>query len=386
MISIWEQDTFYRNTDVFIIGGGLMGLWTAYELLIERPGLGITITDALPVPALASTRNAGFACFGSPSELWSDRESLGESKMLEIVAMRYRGIEKIRKVFGDKLINYDACGGFEVYDKDEAWNGDSLMDKLAILNRGLKSIIGETNMYFNCSNKLETLGLVGFKAMAGNSIEGGLHSGKLVLSLMAVLQSKGVVLLSGHKVLKVEGTIGNLQAVLTAGAKEIQIKCKSALWATNASLSQMPELENLVKPARGQVLLSPSVEAFALKGTFHYNEGFFYFRNLGNRLLIGGARNLELTNENTLTDETTGEIKQHLEHFITKHIPQAAAILSGNGWLQWAGIMGMSQQKIPFVKNLNPGIWCALACNGMGVALTPEMAKVAANQLLSELR
>ena len=113
MISIWERETYYRDVDVLIAGGGFMAMWTAYELMQRNPDLKITIAEASPVAALASTRNAGFACFGSPSELWSDLHTMGESTMWQVAEMRYKGIEKIRRIWGDIAIGYDPIGGYE---------------------------------------------------------------------------------------------------------------------------------------------------------------------------------------------------------------------------------------------------------------------------------
>ena len=183
MISIWEQESFYRDTDVLIAGGGLMGLWTAYELTRQKPGLKVTICEALPVPALASTRNAGFACFGSPGELWSDRTTMGEDAMWQVVEMRYKGIQKILSVFGPAAIDFEPSGGYELYDLNPEWNGQGLEEKLEVLNKGFYHIAGVQNLYSNCTQTMERFGIAQFAAMAGNKFEGGLHSGKLVMAL-----------------------------------------------------------------------------------------------------------------------------------------------------------------------------------------------------------
>lgn len=364
-----------------------MGLWTAFELLQARPDLKVTIADGLPIPALASTRNAGFACFGSPSELWSDLQSLGDNVLWSIVEMRYKGILKIRNVFGDESIGYDPSGGYEMYTNNPDWNEDGLKEKLQLLNKGLFSITGLENTYSDCTYDLPNLGLTGFSSMAGNKIEGGLHSGKLVFALLQHLQRQGVVFLGGHKVMNIEGAPGCLTVIMDAAGKGgVNMNCKSAFWATNAGLSRQAGLGELVQPARGQVLLSPPIQDFTLKGTFHYDEGYYYFRNLGNRLLLGGARNKAFENENTRMDEPTREIRHHLEVFIQTHLPQAALEIGKEGWMHWAGIMGMSSNKQPFIKEMQPGVWSALACNGMGVALTPIMAEEVCRQLLSALR
>src|SRR5919112_6277704 len=103
-ISIWEKETFFAHQDVIIVGSGLVGLWSAFYLKKENPKLKITVVDKGLVPTGASTRNAGFACFGSLSELVWDAQHMGTDSMLELVEMRFKGLRRIQNVFGDKEI------------------------------------------------------------------------------------------------------------------------------------------------------------------------------------------------------------------------------------------------------------------------------------------
>src|SRR4051812_15686725 len=116
MVSIWEKETFYAPQDIIIAGSGLVGLWSALYLKKRNPKLRITILERGWIPSGASTRNAGFACFGSLSEVIADARISGTEKMLELVEMRFKGLERIHKYFGQSAIDYDLCGGYELYD------------------------------------------------------------------------------------------------------------------------------------------------------------------------------------------------------------------------------------------------------------------------------
>jgi gamma-glutamylputrescine oxidase len=98
-ISIWEKESFYAPKDVIIVGSGLVGLWCAWHLKKNDPNISIAIVDRGIIPTGASTRNAGFACFGSVTELAEDAARFGEDNMLQLVEMRYKGLQRIRKVF-----------------------------------------------------------------------------------------------------------------------------------------------------------------------------------------------------------------------------------------------------------------------------------------------
>ena len=113
-LSIWEKESFFAPADIVIAGGGYTGLWSAWYLKLANPSLSITIVDRGHIPTGASTRNAGFACFGSLTELIADAKKMGEDKMLELVEMRYKGLRRIRKIFSDKKMGYKAHGGYEL--------------------------------------------------------------------------------------------------------------------------------------------------------------------------------------------------------------------------------------------------------------------------------
>src|ERR1051325_6968691 len=141
MISIWEKETFFAHQDVIIVGSGFTGLWSAFYLKKKHPKLKITIVDQGIIPAGASTRNAGFATFGSPSELIWDAQTMGADKMLQVTEMRFKGLERIQKYFGKKNIDFTLCGGYELYDETTI-SGKKLKENIKYLNNLLKPITG----------------------------------------------------------------------------------------------------------------------------------------------------------------------------------------------------------------------------------------------------
>ena len=146
MVSIWEKESFFAKQDIIIVGNGFVGLWSAFHLKKKKPTLKITIVDRGIIPTGASTRNAGFACFGSLSELIHDGIYMGTEKMLELVGMRYKGLKEIRKYFSKKEIDFDLCGGHELYDHTAANAVEQLNKNINYLNTLLKSI--NASLYF----------------------------------------------------------------------------------------------------------------------------------------------------------------------------------------------------------------------------------------------
>ena len=77
MLSYWEHQTF-TDYDFIVVGGGITGLSTAASLRDLHPNAKILLLERGLLPSGASTRNAGFACFGSVTELLNDIKVLGE--------------------------------------------------------------------------------------------------------------------------------------------------------------------------------------------------------------------------------------------------------------------------------------------------------------------
>ena len=104
--SIWELETFYRKRDVIIIGAGFTGLWTAISIKEKFPEKSVLVIERSSIPIGASTRNAGFACFGSLTEIIADVETIGWQKTLELVKMRFEGLQKIKTYFKADTIDF----------------------------------------------------------------------------------------------------------------------------------------------------------------------------------------------------------------------------------------------------------------------------------------
>ena len=376
-ISAWEQSTYFAPKDVVIIGCGFVGLWTALELINKYPKMQITILERGVIPSGASTRNAGFSCFGSVSELMYDIALMGEANMLETVKMRYDGLQKIQRTFDKKVIDYDQFGGYELFEKNGPYDIQQLDKDIAYLNKILAPVLKTPKkngkylpIYSNESKKIKQLGFQAIEALAFSPLEGQLNSAKLVLALQQAVQSKGVHILFNTEVKKFKS---HKKGVTIHSNLEAPLETKQLLICTNGFAKQlMPGLD--VVPARGQVFITEPIPNLKFKGTFHFDEGFYYFRNVGNRLLLGGARNKDFKNEKTYSLETSPIIQKTLEDFMMKRIlPKGSK--KPKIELRWSGTMGMGKIKKPIIEEVQPNIFCAVRMSGMGVAIAPIVAE-----------
>ena len=359
--SYWERTAFIDNADVIIIGSGLVGLSAALHLKKQRPNLKVTVLERGFLPTGASTKNAGFACFGSASEVLASLKRSSEGEVLGMIDYKWRGLQRLRQNLGDENIDYQQHGGYELFFYDEIGLADSCIDQIGYLNNLLKAAIGPQDIYSVADAKIADFGFKGVGRMIYNPFEGQLHTGKMMRTLLKKVSGLGVLVLNDCEIQRIENEGSHIGLITSQGS----FKTSKVILATNAFASQLfPELK--VVPGRGQVLVTKPIPGLKLKGTYHFDEGYYYFRNIDNRVLFGGGRNLDFKTEATWEFGHTDIVKNQLATYL-KEVILPGQDFETDYW--WSGIMGFGDAISPIVKQVGPNIFCAVRCNGMGVAM-----------------
>jgi glycine/D-amino acid oxidase-like deaminating enzyme len=372
-LSFWERDTYFSNIDILIIGSGIVGLSAALEVKQQNPNLKVLIIERGFLPSGASSKNAGFSCFGSVSELLDDLTHTSEDIVFSLVEKRWRGLQQLRKNLGDDSLELNNWGGFEVFNDEGFYN--QCIDKLPYLNKMVSSIIGDSSVYVNADSKINSFGLGGVSHLIENRFEGQINSGKMISTLIKKVQSLGVYILNSLEVTSIAGANNSVDIVLQNG---IEFKAGKVLVATNGFAKQLlPQLN--VQPARAQVLITEPIKDLKIKGTFHYDKGYYYFRNVGDRVLFGGGRNLDFKGEETTEMITTELIQKQLDNILQNVILPGVPYKVSQ---RWSGIMGVGEQKTTIVKPLGGNIYCSVRMGGMGVAIGSLIGQEAATMLL----
>jgi glycine/D-amino acid oxidase-like deaminating enzyme len=210
-----------------------------------------------------------------------------------------------------------------------------------------------------------------------NPLEGQIHTGKMMRALLYRIYELGVLVLNNCSISAIEREDNAIRLNTSQGI----FKAGKVILATNAFAGQLyPELD--VVPGRGQVMVTKPVPGLKLKGTYHFNQGYYYFRNIDNRILFGGGRNLNYKAEETWDFGHTDEVKQQLITYLSEVIlPEQNVEI--DYW--WSGIMGFGQEISPIVKEVQSGIFCAVRCNGMGVAMGSLVGEEVAELMLATL-
>ena len=149
-----------------------------------------------------------------------------------------------------------------------------------------------------------------------------------------------------------------------------EINTHKVLFATNGFSKQF--FQEDIQPARAQVLITKPIESLHIQGAFHLDEGYYYFRNIDNRILFGGGRNLDFQAEETTEFGQTQLVQNKLEEILkTTILPNTDFEIDQ----RWSGIMGVGNQKKAIVKQVSEHVYCGIRLGGMGVAIGSLIGK-----------
>ncbi|MCS6808653.1 MAG: FAD-binding oxidoreductase [Bacteroidota bacterium] len=388
MHSYWEHSA-WLSYDIIVIGAGIIGLSTAIALKEHATHCSVAVLERGVLPSGASTRNAGFACFGSITELLHDMALHGEEQTIQLVRERYEGLRLLRRRLGDNACGYEQYGGAELLFEH---NLDAL-SAIDRVNAALRDVFS-ANPFYECSRKITQYGLNAerVRALVCNDFEGQLHSGMMMHSLVRYAQERGVMVIWGADVYALDEGAHEVAVHVRQGTpmqseetSSITFRAAQVALCTNAWIREIvPQVS--ITPARGQVLITEPLKELPFRGVFHFDEGFYYFRTVsspeGQRVLLGGGRNRALEQETTTRMELNPAIHQELEHILrTIILPHHTNVQIAE---RWAGIMGFHHTKLPIVQRVSNRLTVGFGCNGMGVALGSIIGERTARVLLDK--
>lgn len=364
MLSFWERQSFL-DYDYIIIGGGIVGLSTAISIREINPKGTIAILERDTFPSGASTKNAGFACFGSLTEILNDMDLMSSSEVTDLVEFRWKGLELLRKRLGDKEIGFKNHGGYELLFEDDL----NALQSMEEVNALLKPLFNQP-IYQERKDLIAKFGFSAskVKSLIYNPLESQIDTGKMMKNLEALAQQLKIKIFTNCEVQTFTDGPDGVEVLIKG---DVTFKAKKLAICSNAFTKKLLPETDLV-PGRGVVLVTKPIENLPFKGTFHYQEGYYYFRNFKDRVIFGGGRNLDLKGE----ESTEFEIKELILERLKSDLSE---VILPNTYFEvdyaWAGIMAFGKTKQPIVKKHSQNIVLGVRLGGMGVAIGSKVGE-----------
>lgn len=374
-LSYWERETFFNDYDVAVIGSGIVGLTAAMHLKTLDPGLRVVMLERGALPAGASTRNAGFACFGSMSELLDDMTRLTENEVLAVVEKRWRGLQRLRAVVGDANMDFQMLGGYEMFTDEDEDTFRACVARVPDFNQKIGAITGHPETYKIVDDWLPRFGFRGVNHLILNQSEGQVHTGKMMSTLLHKATEQGIRIFNGITLTRLEDSSQGVELETDTGWV---LRVPRVLVAVNGfAKTLLPDAE--VTPARNQVLVTQPIPGLKVEGCFHYDRGYYYFRNVDGRILLGGGRHLDNSTEQTSEFGSNALIRSALVQLLKTVICPGRPV-EVDAW--WTGILGLGPVKKPIVERYSSNVVVAVRLSGMGVAIGTLIGQEGAEMLL----
>jgi gamma-glutamylputrescine oxidase len=363
--SFWEKEYLLSNDSIVIIGAGIVGLSTAISLKEKYAHKSVIVIDRYFMPQGASTKNAGFVCFGSVTEILDDLDHMTEREVCDIISMRWQGIKILEKRLREQGVSIDYNQGKELYEKGRVPSEDQIL----ICNKLMYDVTGR-DPYFK--TETQQVGDHFDPICTVMDSEGQLDAVKMYQALWHMANGMGVKWIFGYEVTHVafdkkEISLNN----------QINLTYDKVVFCTNGFARKLlPHLE--VAPARNQVCVTEPIDDLQWSGVYHFDKGYYYFRRVGDRILLGGARNFDAQKEATSSFEFNEKIQEQLTSFLHNMLGISKAVKIDH-W--WTGILGIGKSKYPIVEAITQDVFVGVRLGGMGVAIGSYLGELLANKL-----
>ena len=414
-LSYWEKCALSEAWDFVIVGAGVTGLNAALEIKRRNPRTKVLVLEARSLGTVASTRNAGFLCLGSPSELLADYDNLGEDALINLLAAKWAGIQRTLYLLGGNAVGLRNVRGYEVLAMEKSPYSYSVPSHDAVIS-GLPSLNAvfesAADLALPFTPKRRQKGATRHKPLPtpyfgewhpfrrGNTAhtspwgpeamglipmawEGQINPFLLRESLLRYARNLGIRIQEGLEFVQRDGQGLVVKPVVPMGKDVLQnnfnslnINAKYVIYATNALTKDLQiDLSDSVIPQRGQMWATAPLKAAdiaRLNGNFHADRGYLYARTHAGRLLLGGGRNQDFASEQT----TEWSENQRISEYLKAYSVDVLGLAPDLEWeSRWSGTMGFTQSGLPHCLVLQNGDWLVAGMNGMGMALGPEMGR-----------
>jgi glycine oxidase len=347
------------TSDVLIIGGGVIGLTTAYYL--ARDGLRVRVLDRSTPGSEASWAGAGIIPPGNPLGAKSayDRLRAVSSRAWPHLSARLRELTSIDN-------GYRVCGGIEVFDSADdstprLWRDEGIeFEQLSpAATREL-----EPNARLNDAAAFLLPGVA--------QVRNPWH----LRALVAACAQLGVTIEANRTVSEFRKSGDRVDAVTCADGTNYsagQFLIASGAWSDHLLASLGIQIG--VHPVRGQIVLFRSSRPL-IRRIISFDKRYLVPREDG-RILVGSTEEPEAGFEKRTTEAGVGE----LVRFATSVIPELAHVEIEKSW---AGLRPGSPDGLPFIGAV-PGWRNVFAATGhyrAGIQLSPGTGEIMADLLL----
>jgi gamma-glutamylputrescine oxidase len=365
-------DPLPRETDIAVIGGGMLGCWTAYWL--AKKGVEVTLLERDVISWGATGRNGGFLTGGGAMGYADAIDAFGRETARAVWTLSAEG----RQLAEDTIAEEDIDCDFRM--PGIMWMG--------ITEASIEATRRSTELLREDGFIVELLDREGVQAQArtplGPEVLGGrldpdgglLHSGKYLAGVANAAKRHGARFCKVG-VTAMQPADGGVKISTDTG----EIRAHRVVVAVNAwSDTLVPGVEGLVVPVRGQILAyEPMEQVFETGvGADVSPTGEYWQQTMDGSIVIGGCRADAPQGDVGVLDLTpTDEVTARIEDVIPRLFPQLDGLRVAR---RWAGPMAYTADYLPVADAAPgmPGVWLGGGFCGHGMPFGPRVGQLLA--------
>jgi gamma-glutamylputrescine oxidase len=352
------------TADVVVIGAGFTGVSAALDL--AEAGLKVVVLEANLIGAGASGRNGGLVCSG-----WRHDQGWFEDKIGKADALKVWSLAEDAKT--------DLLARMARYNIDADWQGGQIFaahtpSMMRALDDDAEHMADAYN--YHCPVRLDrdaiakALGAHGYHGGWRDTTAGHLHPLKLLYGLSGAALKAGAIFHENSRAVEI-GRDGGKQFARTSRGRVV---ADHVLLCGDGYLDGIhADVEARVLPIGSFVLASEPLDPehgvlpqndSAMDTRFVVN---YWRKSADNRLIFGGGEKY--------TPGWPSDVKNFVRANMIKVYPQLGGI---NITHSWGGALGITPTRLPFLRQLGPGLLSASGYSGQGVMLAPYFGRILA--------
>ena len=339
------------DADVCVIGLGGSGLAAVGEAL--RLGRSVVGVDSGLVGGAAAGRNAGFLLAGMAPFHHDLAATIGAERATALYRLTQAEVARMSEETPDLI---QITGSLRIAASDEEL-ADCVRQLETMRTHRLDAEPYEgpegAGLLFPDDGTLDPLARCRFLARAASSNGAALYESTTATEIA-------------------EGRVATLRG---------SVQCSSVVVAVDGNLDVvLPELAGQVRTARAQVLATEPLASVRFPRPVYTRWGYDYYQQLPDRrLLLGGFRDRAPETEWTREPVPSDAVQDLLESFLRDELRVEAAITH-----RWAGLIAFTDDKLPVLKEVRPGVWACGAYSGTGNVVGAICGRLAMRLALGE--
>jgi len=367
------------DVDVAILGGGYSGLWTAYYLLRENPGLSVAIVEKEIVGFGASGRNGGWCSSKFPVTPAMLEQRFGRNAARALMLAMNASVDEVARVGQEERIDaHFHKGGILSFAR-----GAHQLPLIRAAHAGYERLgLGDQYRLLSAEEATKRVNVTHVHGALYASENASVHPGRLVRGLARAVERRGGVI---YEQTEVTDFAGGARPRLLTRAGELRAK-KALVLAGEAYLTRLPKLHRALLPVYSLIALTePLTENQWSQIGWQNRESLasnkytvdYLTRTAGGRILFG-SRGAPYRFASKITDEQDRHAETHarIQHTVVEWFPMLEGIKFTH---EWGGPVGMPRDWMPAVA-FDPAtrIGTARGYTGQGVATTNLAGRILA--------